>query len=141
MTFNKSKCLKANYCSWNGFTVRPCCVALRTTSRYLHGNRTMGGKRMYPCMSNLVPMLWGRGKRSKCGCQVLSCKKETGLRVRGAWGRSWHHSDTRGPKDMPTHGSSGEDPRTARSPQPLLTPGHKELVSTPSPTPGGHWGL
>ena len=23
----------ANYCSWNGFTMRSCCVALRTMSR------------------------------------------------------------------------------------------------------------
>ena len=34
----------ANYCSWNGFTLRSCCVALRTMSRYLHHNTTMGGK-------------------------------------------------------------------------------------------------
>ena len=25
----------ANYCSWNGFTMRSCCVALRTMSRYI----------------------------------------------------------------------------------------------------------
>ena len=31
-------------CSWNGFTMRSCCVALRTISRYLHRNTTMGGK-------------------------------------------------------------------------------------------------
>ena len=39
--------MDANYCSWNGFTVRSCCVALRTMSRYLHHNTTMGGKNMY----------------------------------------------------------------------------------------------
>ena len=33
-----------NYCSWNGFTMRSCCVALRTMSGYLHLNTTMGGK-------------------------------------------------------------------------------------------------
>ena len=51
--------MDANYCSWNGFT-RSCCVALRTMSRYLHHNTTMGGKSMYTCMCNLVPMLYSR---------------------------------------------------------------------------------
>ena len=54
----------ANYCWWNGFTMRSCCVALRTMSRYLHRNTTMGGKSMYTCMCNLVPMLYG-GKINK----------------------------------------------------------------------------
>ena len=35
----------ANYCSWNGFTMRSCCVALRTMSRYLDRSRKMGGKK------------------------------------------------------------------------------------------------
>jgi len=52
----------ANYCSWNGFTMRSCCVALTTMSRYLHHNTTMGGKSMYTCMRNLVPMLYS-GKK------------------------------------------------------------------------------
>ena len=39
--------MDANYCSWNGFTVRSSCVALRTMSRYLHRNMTMGRKIMY----------------------------------------------------------------------------------------------
>ena len=39
--------IDANYCSWNGFTMRSCCVALKTMSRYLHLNRTMRGKLMY----------------------------------------------------------------------------------------------
>ena len=56
--------MDANYCSWNGFTMRSCCVALRTMSRYLHCNRTMGGKKMYTCMCNLVPMLYS-GKKKK----------------------------------------------------------------------------
>ena len=47
----------ANSCSWNGFTMTFCCVALRTMSRYLHRNMTMEGKNMYTCMCNLVPML------------------------------------------------------------------------------------
>ena len=46
----------ANYCSWSGFTMRSCCVALRTMSRYLYYNTTMGGNSMYTCMCNLVPM-------------------------------------------------------------------------------------
>ena len=54
----------ANYCSWNGFTMRSCCVALRTMSRYLYCNTTMGGKLMYTCMGNLVPMLYS-GKKQK----------------------------------------------------------------------------
>ena len=28
--------MDANYCSWNGLTMRSCCVALRTMSRYLY---------------------------------------------------------------------------------------------------------
>ena len=56
----------ANYCSWNGFAMRSCCVALRTMSRHLHLNTTMGGKSMYTCMSNLVPMLYsGKNKLKK----------------------------------------------------------------------------
>jgi len=31
----------ANYCSWNGCTMRSCCVALRILSRYLHCHTTM----------------------------------------------------------------------------------------------------
>jgi len=54
--------MDANYCSWNGFTMRSCCVALRTMSRYLHHNTTMRGKSMYTCMCNLVPMLYSRKK-------------------------------------------------------------------------------
>ena len=46
----------ANYRSWNGFTMRFCCVALRTMSRYLHRNTTVGGKSMYTCTCHLVPM-------------------------------------------------------------------------------------
>ena len=51
----------ANYCSWNGFTMRSCCVALRTMSRYIN---TTGGKSRYTCMCNLVPMLYS-GKNIK----------------------------------------------------------------------------
>ena len=54
----------ANYCSWNGFTMRSCCVALRTMCRYLHRNTTMGEKIMYTCMCNLVHMLYS-GKINK----------------------------------------------------------------------------
>ena len=53
----------ANYCSWNGLTVRSCCVALRTTSRYLHRNTTRG-ESIYTCMCNLVPML-NSGEKKK----------------------------------------------------------------------------
>ena len=56
--------MDANYCSWNGFT-RSCCVALRTMSRYLHRNTTVGGKSMYTCMCNLAPMLYSGKKISK----------------------------------------------------------------------------
>ena len=52
--------MDAIYCSWNGFTMRSHCVALRTMSRYLYRNTTMGGKSMYTCMCNLVPMLYNR---------------------------------------------------------------------------------
>ena len=50
--------MDANYCSWNGFIMRSCCVALRTMSRYLYHNRKKGGKKMYTCKCNLVPMLY-----------------------------------------------------------------------------------
>ena len=53
----------AKYYSWNGFTMRSCCVALRTMSRYLYHNKTKGGKKMYTCKCNLVPMLYsGKNK-------------------------------------------------------------------------------
>ena len=53
----------ANYCSWNGFTMRSCCIALRTMSRYLHGDTTIGGKSMYTHMCNLFLMLYnGKNK-------------------------------------------------------------------------------
>ena len=34
----------ANYCSWNGFTMRCCCVTLGTMSRHLQHSTTMGEK-------------------------------------------------------------------------------------------------
>ena len=34
----------ANYCSWNGFTMRSCCEALKTMSRYLQCSTTMEEK-------------------------------------------------------------------------------------------------
>ena len=58
--------MDANSRSWNGFTMRSCCVALRTMSRYLHRNRTMGGKIMYTCMCNWVLMLYSGEKKNVC---------------------------------------------------------------------------
>ena len=52
----------ANYCFWNGPTIRSWCVALRTMSRYLQCSITMREKIMYTCMCNLVPMLYSREK-------------------------------------------------------------------------------
>ena len=52
------------YCSWNGFIMRSCCVALRTMSRYLHCSMAMGEKIMYTCICNWVPMLYS-GKKNK----------------------------------------------------------------------------
>ena len=54
----------ADCCLWNGLAIRSWCVALKAMSRYLHHNTTMGGKIMYTCMSNLVPMLYC-GKKNK----------------------------------------------------------------------------
>ena len=51
----------ANYCSWNGFTMRSCCVALKTMSRYLQCS--MGEKIMYTCICNWVPMLYSEKKK------------------------------------------------------------------------------
>ena len=39
-------------------------MALRTMSRHLHHNRTLGGKIMYTCICNLVPVLYS-GKKIK----------------------------------------------------------------------------
>ena len=43
----------ANYCFWNRLTMRSCCVAQRTMSRYLQHSTTMGEKIMYTCMCKL----------------------------------------------------------------------------------------
>ena len=52
----------------NGFTMRSCCVALRTMSRYLECSTTMGEKIIFTCMYNWVPMLYsGKKKRSVLG--------------------------------------------------------------------------
>ena len=51
----------ANYCSWNRFTMRSYCVALRTMSRYLEHSMTTGEKIMYTCMCKWVPMLYSGG--------------------------------------------------------------------------------
>ena len=56
----------ADYCPWNGFTMRSCCVALRTMSRHLPHSTTMGEKLMYECMCNWVPMLYS-GKKNCIG--------------------------------------------------------------------------
>ena len=39
----------ANYCFWNGLTMRSCCVALRTMSIYLQQSTTMGEKICCTC--------------------------------------------------------------------------------------------
>ena len=36
--------MDANYCFWNGLTMRSYCAALRTLSRYLQWSMTMGEK-------------------------------------------------------------------------------------------------
>ena len=54
--------IDANYCFWNGLTMRYCSVPLRTTSRYLQQSMTMGEKIMYTCMRNWVTMLYS-GKK------------------------------------------------------------------------------
>jgi len=55
----------ANYCFWNGLTMRSCCVVLRTMSRYLQWSTTIGEKIMYTCMCNWVPTLYSE-KKKKC---------------------------------------------------------------------------
>ena len=39
--------IDAIYSSWNEFTMRSCCGALRIMSIYVHHNTTMGGNSMY----------------------------------------------------------------------------------------------
>ena len=46
-------------------TMRSCCVAVRTMSRYLHHNTTTGGNSIYTCMCNLVPMLYNGKKKER----------------------------------------------------------------------------
>ena len=67
----------ANYCFWNGLTMRSCCVALKTMSRYLQHNMTMGEKIMYTCMCNWVPMLYN-GKKIVLG-EITMKKKRMSL--------------------------------------------------------------
>ena len=67
----------ANYCSWNGFTMRSYCVALRTMSTYLHGNTTMGGKNMYTCMCNWVTMLYSRKLTEHCKPAIMEKNKKS----------------------------------------------------------------
>ena len=55
--------IDANYCSGNGLAMRSCSVALGAWSRYLYRNPTMGGKSMYTCMCNLVPVLYSGKKK------------------------------------------------------------------------------
>ena len=72
----------ASYCSWNGLTMRSCCVAPRTMSRYLRHNMTMGGKIMYTCMCNLVPVLYSgkinKIKKTTNQTKTLPTNKSTG---------------------------------------------------------------
>ena len=41
----------ANYCFWNGLTMRSCCIALRTMSQYLQRSMTMGEKGIHVCVT------------------------------------------------------------------------------------------
>ena len=57
----------ANYCFWNGLTMRSCCVILKTMSSYLGWSMIMGEKIMYTCMCNWVPMLYCGKKKIVLG--------------------------------------------------------------------------
>ena len=57
--------MDANYCFWNGLTMRSCCAALRTMSRYLQRCTTMGEKIMYTCVCNWVPIQKKKKKRKE----------------------------------------------------------------------------
>ena len=53
----------ANYCSWNGFTVRSCCVALKTMSRYLQPSTIVGEKLcIHVCVTGSPCRKWGKKK-------------------------------------------------------------------------------
>ena len=69
--------MDTNYCFCSGLTMRSCCVAWRTMSRYLQWSRTMQKKIMYTCMCNWVPMLCN-GKKS-VGENNKKFKKEHSL--------------------------------------------------------------
>ena len=56
-----------NYCFWNGLTMRSCCIAMRTMSRYLQWSMTMGEKIVYTCMCNWVLMLYSGEKKIALG--------------------------------------------------------------------------
>ena len=56
----------ANYCSWNGFTMRSCCVALRTLSldTYIPTEQREEKKSIH-VKCNFVPMLHSGEKKKK----------------------------------------------------------------------------
>lgn len=56
----------ANYCFWNEVPMTTCCGALRIISTHLPHNMTMGGKIMYACMCNWVPMWYSGGGERRC---------------------------------------------------------------------------
>ena len=59
--------MDANYCFWNGLTMRSCCVALRTMSRYLQWSMTMGCVTGSPC--------WTAEKKIVLG-EITTTKKD-----------------------------------------------------------------
>jgi len=65
--------MDANYCFWNGLTMRSCCVALRTLSRYLQWSMTMEKKVcIYVCVTVSLcctvgekNLCWGNNNKNK----------------------------------------------------------------------------
>ena len=66
----------ANYCLWNGLTMSSCYVALRTMSRYLQSNTTMGEKIIYTYMCNWVPTTMGKNIIQTCMCNCVPIQWE-----------------------------------------------------------------
>ena len=54
--------IDANYCLWNGLTMRSCCVSLGTISSHLQWSMVMCKNRMCACICNWVTMLYSRKK-------------------------------------------------------------------------------
>ena len=67
------------------FTMRSCCVTLRTMSRHLHHNMTMRGKIMYTRMCNQVSMLYSGKKIKKKENRITADEVRDSSKIHDDW--------------------------------------------------------